>query len=334
MRRRSNAALGIFAGLVLLFACGTETKFVQEPAPANDAGTTPIGDDDDDTADDDDDDDAKQDAAPEPGGYPEHWIDGTKCDADPEIQTWEHAKGFFILRQSLCTSFEGPFMYLIVGSKKAMLVDTGDGGIELRSKVKELLAGKDVELVVAHSHSHGDHVMGDSEFKGKSKTTVVGYPAKTVYDFFEIDADTMKPGHIDLGERVVDVVPIPGHEAAHVAYFDRPSKVLLTGDTLYPGRLYIDDWAAYQKSIPRLLAFVKDGHTPSAILGGHIELRAKPKDDQPDFPFQSKTHPNEHVLQLATPDLEELDAVVKKEVTDHGDAPEKVLGKNFFLYPN
>lgn len=328
-------ALLVVMGLAVVIACGTETKFVQAPAPAgNDAGTTAPAGDDDDVVAGDDDDTTKADAAPEPSGYPDKWIDGTKCDTDPTIQTWEHAKGLFILRQSLCTSFEGPFMYLIVGDTKAILVDTGDGGIELRAKVKELLGTKDVELIVAHSHSHGDHVKGDTEFKGKAKTTVLGYPAKAVYDFFEIDGTALTPGSVDLGNRVIDVVPIPGHEAAHVAYFDRASKVLLTGDTLYPGRLYVDDWTAYQKSIPRLLEFVTDGHTPSAILGGHIELRKAPKDGQPDFPFQSETHPNEHVLQLTLDDLKELDAVVKKEATDHPDAPANVLGKNFYFYPN
>jgi glyoxylase-like metal-dependent hydrolase (beta-lactamase superfamily II) len=322
---------GLLAGLSLVFACGTDTQYVQQPAAAagKDAGTTPAGDDDT-TADDDD----TADAAPEQSGFPEHWIDGTKCKTDPDIQTWQHAPGFFILRQSLCTSFEGPFMYLIVGETKAMLVDTGDGNIELRPKVKELLTGKSLDLVVAHTHSHGDHVMGDTEFRGKSRTTLIGYQPKDVYEFFHIDASAMTAGSIDLGNRVIDVLPIPGHEAAHVAYFDRESKVLLTGDTLYPGRLYISDWAAYQKSVPRLLAFVEDGHTPSTILGGHIELRATPKDGEPDFPFQSVTHPNEHTLPLAIDDLKELDAVVKKEAADHGDTPENVVGKNFIFDPN
>ena len=316
--------------LVVLVACGSETRVVQEaPPPATgDAGTPPPA-----TGDDDDAGDAAQ------SGYPEKWIDGTKCSAgEPEIQTWQHAPGVFILRQSICTSFEGPFMYLIVGETKAMLIDTGDDDadhpIKIRPTVRGLLGEKDVELVVAHSHSHGDHVGHDSEFRGKSKTTLVGYAAKDVYAFFDIDGTALTAGKIDLGDRVVDVVPIPGHEAAHVAYFDRASKVLFTGDTLYPGRLYIDDWKAYQKSVPRLLAFVEDGHAPSAILGGHIELRAKPKDDKPDFDFQAKSHPDEHTLELATDDLQELDAVVKKQATDNPDAPENVTGKNFIFDPN
>ena len=37
----------------------------------------------------------------------------------------------------------------------------------------------------------------------------------------------------DLGGRVLDVVPLPGHEEAHIAVFDRDRGLLLTGDTLY-----------------------------------------------------------------------------------------------------
>jgi len=324
--RRLALPLGLLA--LIGFACSTETKYVAQPpaAATPDAGTTPTGDDDGSAGDDDDSTTAD---AGQVGGFPAKWIDGTTCSTEEEIQTWQHAKGLFILRQSLCTSFEAPFMYLLVGKSKALLIDSGAGGIELRPKVRELLASAgvpDIELVVAHSHSHGDHVAGDSEFKGKTKTTVVGLTATAVKTFFAINGDAA--GSFDLGDRVIDVIPIPGHEAAHVAYFDRASKVLLTGDTLYPGRLYVDDWAAYRKSIPRLVAFVDDGHTPSAVLGAHIELRKTPT-TTPDFALGSMKHPDEHVLQLATADLRKLDEVVKSQ----GDSPAKQVEANFILDP-
>ncbi len=107
--------------------------------------------------------------APKNNGFPAKWIDGTACSTDPDLQSWEFTADTFILRQSLCTTFEGPFMYLFVGSTKALLVDTGTGGIDLRGKVMSLLAGKNVDLVVAHSHSHGDHVQGDPAFKNRRR---------------------------------------------------------------------------------------------------------------------------------------------------------------------
>jgi glyoxylase-like metal-dependent hydrolase (beta-lactamase superfamily II) len=254
--------------------------------------------------------------------FPDHWADGTDP-AAPDHQVHWYDDRTAIIRQSLRTNFEGPFLYLLVGTSKALLVDTGTGNVALRAKVLELLGGKDVELVVAHSHSHGDHVGGDNAFKGQPKTTVVATSATAVKQAFAIQGDA--PGSVDLGGRIVDVLHIPGHQAAHVAFYDRETKLLLTGDTLYPGRLYIDDWTSYRTSIPRLVAFVDDGRPVSFVLGGHIEL---PKTGA-DYPGGSKQHPNEHVLQLADAELRDLETVVKAQ----GNVPARVVRPHFILSP-
>lgn len=256
-------------------------------------------------------------------GFPTKWIDGTACGTDPAIQTWEYAAGTYILRQSLCTTFEGPFLYLFVGAQKALLVDTGTGGVDLRGEVTKLLGGKSVELVVAHSHGHGDHVGGDGAFKNKPNTTVVGSQASAVRQFFGITGDA--PAAFDLGGRVVDVLAIPGHQAAHLAYYDHATRLLLTGDTLYPGRLYIDDWTAYRASIPRLVAFVDAQRPVSFVLGGHIEL---PKTG-PDYSGGVKIHPNERALELGDKDLRELDVAVKAM----GATPKREVHPSFIISP-
>lgn len=260
---------------------------------------------------------------PKNNGFPAKWIDGTACSTDPDLQAWEFTPDTFILRQSLCTTFEGPFMYLFVGAAKALLIDTGTGGIDLRGKVMSLLAGKNVDLVVAHSHSHGDHVQGDPAFKNQAKTTVVGTTIAAVRAFFGITADAASS--YDLGGRIIDVLPIPGHQAAHLAYYDHETKVLLTGDTLYPGRLYIDDWDAYRTSVPRLVAFVDAGRPLSFVLGGHIELRKT----GPDFPFGTTLHPSEHALQLGDAQLRELAAAVKAM----GATPSHEVHTDFIIDP-
>ncbi len=261
--------------------------------------------------------------APLTNGFPAKWIDGTACGTDPEIQTWKYSEDTFILRQSLCTTFEGPFMYLFVGSSKALLVDTGTGGVDLRGEVTKILAGKNVQLVVAHSHSHGDHVSGDGAFKNQPNTTVVGLQQAAVKQFFGIAGDA--PGAFDLGGRVVDVLAIPGHQAAHVAYYDHETKLLLTGDTLYPGRLYIDDWNSYRTSVPRLVAFVDAQRPVSFLLGGHIEL---PKTGA-DFAYGTQLHPSEHALELGDQDLRELDTAVKAM----GSTPKREVHPTFIISP-
>jgi len=50
--------------------------------------------------------------APEPGSFPERWISGgPDCGTEPALQVHAYNRDLFILRQSLCTSFEAPFIY-------------------------------------------------------------------------------------------------------------------------------------------------------------------------------------------------------------------------------
>src|SRR4051794_20637228 len=57
------------------------------------------------------------------GTFPE-WNHGANCALEPAIQVHKYNDNTFILRQSLCTSFEGPFMYLLFGDGKVVLEDT------------------------------------------------------------------------------------------------------------------------------------------------------------------------------------------------------------------
>ena len=41
---------------------------------------------------------------------------------------------------------------------------------------------KEIELVVAHTHKHGDHYAADVQFKGQPNTTLVGVQKTEVID--------------------------------------------------------------------------------------------------------------------------------------------------------
>ena len=107
---------------------------------------------------------------------------------------------------------------------------------------------------------------------------------------------------LDLGGRILDIIPIPGHEESHIAFYDQETKILLTGDTLYPGLLVVRDWNAYRGSISRLKRFT-DEHTVSFILGAHIEMKNTPRKW---FGYPCLFQPNEHVLQMKLHHLIEL----------------------------
>jgi glyoxylase-like metal-dependent hydrolase (beta-lactamase superfamily II) len=109
--------------------------------------------------------------------------------------------------------------------------------------------------------------------------------------------------HVDLGGRIVDVIPTPGHNPTHLAFYDSRTGVLFSGDFLMSGRLLIEDAAAYHASALRVLDFLKT-RPLTHILGGHIELNAAGQ----AYQFGSHYHPNEHRLELAREDLTALPA--------------------------
>ena len=100
------------------------------------------------------------------------WIHGAEdCEVtdDPAIEVYRYDHDTYVLRQSKCLSFEAPFMFLLLGTKTALLIDSGatKDVIEfpLYDTVRSLAV--DREILLIHSHNHGDHKRGDAQFEGK-----------------------------------------------------------------------------------------------------------------------------------------------------------------------
>ena len=119
-----------------------------------------------------------------PGSMDMHWDAGaedcSKHAASP-IEVHAYNADTYILREDLCATWEAPFMYLIIGSKQALLIDTGDVAdpklMPLASTVMGLLpvAGSaKLPLIVVHSHTHLDHRAGDTQFQGLPGVTQIG----------------------------------------------------------------------------------------------------------------------------------------------------------------
>src|SRR5579863_7017460 len=111
----------------------------------------------------------------EPGLLPASWLSGgPNCVSVPDWQVHEYNDNFYILRESGCTNYEKPFLYLIFGDKKALLEDTGAGPavvqtapivMGLLEKWAKKTGHAPVQLMVIHSHNHGDHTAGDKQFQ-------------------------------------------------------------------------------------------------------------------------------------------------------------------------
>lgn len=249
-----------------------------------------------------------------PGSMDVHWNDGSpNCASskEPPLQVHRYNDRTYILRESLCSTFEAPFMYLLIGSQRALLIDTGDvadpNKMPLASTVLQLLAGKGsaLPLLVVHTHRHLDHRAGDEQFAHLPNVEVVGFDLDSVRRFYRFTDWPNGLAQIDLGDRIVDVLPTPGHNETEVSFYDRSTGLFFSGDFLLPGRLLIDDTSADLASAKRAAEFLRD-RPLSYVLGGHIEKNAHGE----LFPWESTYHPDEHVLQLSKADLLALPAAI------------------------
>jgi len=251
-----------------------------------------------------------------PGSMDVHWNEGSPdCAKNPQpaVQVHQYSTGTFILRENLCTTFEAPFMYLLVGSTKALLIDSGDiadpSVVPLAETVMRLLPGDGaakLPLLVVHTHRHLDHRAGDAQFTRFSNAQVVGFDIDSVRSYYKFTGWPNGVVQVDLGDRTVDVIPTPGHSETEVTFYDRTTGLLFTGDFLMTARLLIDDASADVASAERVAGFAKD-RPVSYVLGGHIEMNSAGE----LYSWESPYHPQEHVLQMTKDDVLALPAAVR-----------------------
>ncbi|MFJ7780650.1 MBL fold metallo-hydrolase [Streptomyces yangpuensis] len=234
-------------------------------------------------------------------------------DPAPGIQVHAYSEHTVILRQNKSVHYEAPFLFLFFGNDRALLLDTGASAdparFPLRETVDRLVADwlqrrprADYGLLVAHTHGHGDHIAADGQFTDRPRTTVVGPGLDEVTAAFGLTDWPHRTGALDLGGRILDLIPGPGHQRAAVVFHDRHTGLLLTGDSLYPGRLYIEDRAAYSATVDRLLDFCAT-RPVRHVLGCHIEMTTTPGED---YPRGTTYQPDEPPLQLTAGHLRTL----------------------------
>jgi glyoxylase-like metal-dependent hydrolase (beta-lactamase superfamily II) len=198
---------------------------------------------------------------------------------------------------------EEVFSYLIVGTKQALLFDTGMGIADIRRIVSRLTSRP---VVVLNSHTHNDHVGGNWQFdfvygmdtaftranaKGSREDAQAelgpdmicgalpkGFNPKTYATKpWRISAAVHDGFKINLGGRTLEIVATPGHTPDAICLLDRANGLLFTGDTYYPGPIWLfrpeTDLDAYVASVKRLAAL-----TPQLqfVLGQHNVPIAQP----------------------------------------------------------
>jgi hydroxyacylglutathione hydrolase len=253
-------------------------------------------------------------AVPVTGGLDVQWNFGVpsgRHEGEPKIQIHAYDEHTFILRQSKTTNYEAPFIFLLFGNDRALLLDTGATEdaeqFPLRETVDRLVSEwldvhpRDAyQLVVAHSHGHGDHVAADPQFVDRPATTIVSRQVEAVRSFFGFgEAWPAEIVPFDLGGRVLEIIGSPGHHQAAITIYDPSTAILLTGDTILPGRLFAFDAKAYQATLDRLVDFAAT-RPVRHVLGCHVEMKKRPGRD---YPLGAKYQPDERPLPMTADHL-------------------------------
>lgn len=258
-------------------------------------------------------------ALPAPTPLNKKWIHGStdsKSNTDPAIEVFRFDQSSYILRQNKCLDYEAPFMYLLFGKNKVLLLDTGatkdTETFPLFKTVESLIAkstgNEKRELFVIHSHHHTDHYAGDSQFTGKANVTLVQPTGAAMREFFTFEHWPNGEAHFDLGDRELTIIPTPGHQEDSISLYDSRTRWLLTGDTLYPGYVHVKNWDEYTESIARLDEFAKS-HEVTAVLGAHIEMSTTPGEI---YPIGTTYQPDEAPLPLPSNKIAELHTALEQ----------------------
>ena len=179
--------------------------------------------------------------------------------------------------------FEEVISYLILGSDRALLFDTGMGIGRISDVVARLTK---LPVTVLNSHTHFDHTGGNAEFsdildedtpftrsneKGQSNVysrdaLASGRICGKLPSGVQPDSYSIRPFHVSrrvkdgeriaLGGRELEIIFTPGHTPDSLCLLDRKNGLLFTGDTFYRGPIYLftpeTDFNAYTRSVGRL----------------------------------------------------------------------------------
>jgi glyoxylase-like metal-dependent hydrolase (beta-lactamase superfamily II) len=198
---------------------------------------------------------------------------------------------------------EETIAYLISGTKQSVLFDTGMGIGNMKALVTRLTSRP---IVVLNSHTHNDHIGDNWQFpyvfgmdtpftkantKGERDDAQAeiapGQICGQVPKGFDPKTYATKAWHVsipvhdgfkvNLGGRTLEIIATPGHTPDAISLIDRENGLLFTGDTYYPGRIWIyrpeTDLDAYVASVKKLAALAPD---VKIVLGAHNVPVAEP----------------------------------------------------------
>ena len=200
------------------------------------------------------------------------------------FEVYKIEPGIYVFYES--GQFEEAISYLVIGKRKAALIDTGCGIGNVKQLAQEFTQ---LPIAVVNTHSHYDHVAQNHMFNeialydapnarevaetGYSKAEMSPLLAGNMLwralpegfdsENYHVPPFTvtrwLKDGDlIDLERRRLEVIHTPGHSPDSICLLDREAKLLWTGDTFYAGAIYLHlpsgDLDLFIKSYEKLTA--------------------------------------------------------------------------------
>lgn len=159
--------------------------------------------------------------------------------------------------------WEETHSYLLIGTKSALLIDTGLGVANIKKVVDSLTS---LPILVVTTHVHWDHIGGHNLFdnfavyeaekdwlagnfpiplevvKGNLTREPCDFPKQFhIEDYHIYQGEPKQILHdgetLDLGNRQVRVVHAAGHSPGHCCFYEPQRKYLYSGDLIYKGCL-------------------------------------------------------------------------------------------------
>lgn len=125
--------------------------------------------------------------------------------------------------------------FLLAGTKEALLIDSG----MTTSNAKEI-AESVTSLPIRHliTHADRDHISGSSAFEAVLMSPNEEVLYRKHYSDGTIEA-VQQSDIIDLGDRPLEIIDLPGHTYGSIAVLDINNRVLISGDSIQDGRIYM-----------------------------------------------------------------------------------------------
>ena len=198
--------------------------------------------------------------------------------------------------------WEETHCYLLNGTKRSLLIDTGLGICNISEVISELT---DKPVTAIATHIHWDHIGGHKYYpdfyahEAELDWLNGGFPQplETIkeyvvdrcelptdfqineYKFFQGKPTKILHGgeHIDLGGRMVAVIHTPGHAPGHMCFWEANTGYLFTGDLVYKDTLT----AWFPSTDPK--AYLKSLETVSALPAKRVFPAHHSLDIQPEI---------------------------------------------------